>query len=76
MVVGDHLRRVVGPWVGVVNITEPHVHEWGPDQLWVGHGGPLDGDWLVRSCLDCNAFEIGPRSGGECLELIRDAFAK
>jgi hypothetical protein len=51
-------------------------HEFGPEQLWVGHSGPLDGEWLVRSCLHCNAFEIWPRSGGPCIDLILAAFAK
>lgn len=51
-------------------------HEWGPRQLWTGYGGPLDGEWLVRSCLACNAFEIGPRWGGDGFELLVDVFAR
>ena len=45
-------------------------HEWGPKQLHVGPGGPLDGEWIVQSCLWCNTGTIRPRSGGPCIDLI------
>ena len=48
-------------------------HEWGPERLYVGHGGPLDGEWIVQSCLWCNAGLIGPRSGGDCFDLVMAA---
>jgi hypothetical protein len=45
-------------------------HEWGPDRRFVAHGGPTDGEWIVASCLRCNAGRISPASGGSGLELI------
>ena len=34
-------------------------HEFGPPQLWGADSGRLEGEWVVRSCLHCNAFTIG-----------------
>jgi hypothetical protein len=45
-------------------------HEFGEEVRYVGHGGPLDGEWIIRGCLQCNAFEMAPRSGGPALELV------
>jgi len=70
-------RRTLGP-VRSDSLLTPvsPEHEWGPEQLWVGQGGPLDGEWIVQGCLHCNAFEIGPRSGGDCIGLILAVMSK
>ena len=50
-------------------------HEWGPDYLMAFDSGPIEGEWIAKKCLQCNAGTMGPYDGSDGMAIFVAALA-
>jgi hypothetical protein len=56
----------MGDWCGPDNSD----HDWGPGRPVVASKGPMEGDWIVRSCQRCNSGLLARADGEDGIDQL------